>query len=60
MNEATIYSIKATNQRDELIVKNVETTSDIGSYKSTTVIKIGGIQYLLGYNTATGTTDTYY
>ena len=59
MSEAAIYSIKETDKRDELIVENVETTSDIGSYKSTSVVKIGDTQYLLGYNTTTGETDSY-
>jgi hypothetical protein len=59
MSNAVIYSIKATDQRDQLVVDKVGSESLESSYASTSTITIEGNQYLLGYDSTTGTTDTY-
>ena len=59
MSEAAIYSIKATDQRDKLLVEQAGHEELASAYNSTSVIKVGGEQYLLGYDGTTGTTDTY-
>ncbi|NNF36118.1 MAG: hypothetical protein HKN68_18580 [Saprospiraceae bacterium] len=56
---ATIYSIKATQQRDELTINNEGSVDLSGSYSSTAVLSVAGRQYLIGYNKETGDTDTY-
>lgn len=59
MSTGTIYSIATTAKRDELQVTETGTVTLAETYTSTAVLEVKGTQYLLGYDKASGKTDTY-
>lgn len=59
MATSTIYNVEQTDQRNQLTIAKTAEVELSGTYTSLVTIEAGGKQYLLGYDKASGQTDSY-